>query len=217
MYLIVGLGNPGAKYAHTRHNVGFDVVDALARKLGVTIGREREEALLGECFIAGQKTILALPQTYMNLSGEAVSRLVRWYRLPPENLMVVYDDVDLPQGTIRIRKNGSACTHNGMRSIIYQLGFDDFPRVRVGIGHPDGQRNLVSHVLGAPDAEEKELLLAAMNSAADAVELIVHGELREAQARFNKRPKKEKPKAEPAEEPLVLMPANKAGQGEANE
>jgi len=104
-----------------------------------------------------------------------------------------------------------------MRSIIYQLGFDDFPRVRVGIGHPDGQRNLVSHVLGAPDAEEKELLLAAMNSAADAVELIVHGELREAQARFNKRPKKEKPKAEPAEEPLVLMPANKAGQGEANE
>ena len=95
MYLIVGLGNPGAKYAHTRHNVGFDVVDTLARKLGVTIGRERDEALLGECFIAGQKTILALPQTYMNLSGEAVSRLVRWYRLPPENLMVVYDDVDL--------------------------------------------------------------------------------------------------------------------------
>ena len=107
MYLIVGLGNPGAQYAHTRHNVGFDVVDTLARKLGVTIGRERDEALLGECFIAGQKTILALPQTYMNLSGEAVSRLVRWYRLPPENLMVVYDDVDLPQGAIRIRKNGS--------------------------------------------------------------------------------------------------------------
>ena len=101
-------GNPGAQYAHTRHNVGFDVVDTLARKLGVTIGRERDEALLGECFIAGQKTILALPQTYMNLSGEAVSRLVRWYRLPPENLMVVYDDVDLPQGAIRIRKNGSA-------------------------------------------------------------------------------------------------------------
>ena len=104
-----------------------------------------------------------------------------------------------------------------MRSIIYQLGFDDFPRVRVGIGRPDGQQNLVSHVLGAPDAEEKELLLAAMSSAADAVELIVRGELKEAQARFNKRPKKEKPKAEPAEGPLVLMPANKAGQGEANE
>ena len=104
--------------------MGFDVVDTLARKLGVTIGRERDNALVGECFVEGQKTILALPQTYMNLSGEAVSRLVSWYRLPPENLMVVYDDIDLPQGAIRIRKSGSAGTHNGMRSIVGLLGYE---------------------------------------------------------------------------------------------
>ena len=134
MYLIVGLGNPGPKYAHTRHNVGFDVLDALAERLGVSISREKEKALLGECFVGGSKVILALPQTYMNLSGEAVSRLVNWYRVPLENLLVVYDDIDLAQGAIRIRKNGSAGTHNGMRSIMELLGSEAFPRLRVGVG-----------------------------------------------------------------------------------
>ena len=171
MYLIVGLGNPGAQYAHTRHNVGFDVVDTLARKLGVTIGRERDEALLGECFIAGQKTILALPQTYMNLSGEAVSRLVRWYRLPPENLMVVYDDVDLPQGAIRIRKNGSAGTHNGMRSVIGLLGRQDFPRLRVGVGKKPEGWELADWVLSHYQTEEdRKTQFNAFLRAADVVE-----------------------------------------------
>ena len=134
MYLIVGLGNPGTKYAHTRHNVGFDVLDALSKKLGVSISRERDNALTGECFVGGQKVILALPQTYMNLSGEAVLPLANYYKIPPENLLVVYDDIDLAQGTIRIRKNGSAGTHNGMRSIVGLLGYEDFPRLRVGVG-----------------------------------------------------------------------------------
>ena len=175
MYLIVGLGNPGAKYAHTRHNVGFDVVDTLARKLGVTIGRERDEALLGECFIAGQKTILALPQTYMNLSGEAVSRLVRWYRLPPENLMVVYDDVDLPQGSIRIRKNGSAGTHNGMRSILAETGISDFARIRVGIRDSEVNIPIINYVLASVRQEDYELFASALERAAKAAVMFVSG------------------------------------------
>ena len=186
MYLIVGLGNPGAQYAHTRHNVGFDVVDTLARKLGVTIGRERDEALLGECFIAGQKTILALPQTYMNLSGEAVSRLVRWYRLPPENLMVVYDDVDLPQGAIRIRKNGSAGTHNGMRSIVGLLGYENFPRLRVGVGQRRPGYELADWVLGRISGADRKAFESRLEDVANAVELIMDGRLSEAQNRYNR-------------------------------
>ena len=193
MYLIVGLGNPGAQYAHTRHNVGFDVVDTLARKLGVTIGRERDEALLGECFIAGQKTILALPQTYMNLSGEAVSRLVRWYRLPPENLMVVYDDVDLPQGAIR-----SAGTHNGMRSIVGLLGYENFPRLRVGVGQRRPGYELADWVLGHYlPGEEQQTADAAYALAADAIiEYITNG-IESAMCKYNTKKTKKPP--EPAE------------------
>ena len=186
MYLIVGLGNPGAKYAHTRHNVGFDVVDALARKLGVTI------------FIAGQKTILALPQTYMNLSGEAVSRLVRWYRLPPENLMVVYDDIDLPQGAIRIRKSGSAGTHNGMRSIVGLLGYENFPRLRVGVGQRRPGYELADWVLSHYlPGEEQEAADAAYSLAADAIiEYITNG-VESAMCKYNTKKTKKPP--EPAE------------------
>ena len=217
MYIVVGLGNPGNEYARTRHNAGFDVIDVIGEKQNIRLTKNAMHGLIGEGFAGGEKLVLVKPQTFMNLSGESVVPLAQWYKPRANCLALVYDDCDLPVGALRVRPSGSPGTHNGMKSVIGLLGREDFPRVRVGIGHPDGQRNLVSHVLGAPDAEEKELLLAAMNSAADAVELIVHGELREAQARFNKRPKKEKPKAEPAEEPLVLMPANKAGQGEANE
>ena len=217
MFIVLGLGNPGREYQSTRHNVGFMTLDLLADRHNIDVCRSNFRSVFGEGRIGAERVVLAKPDTFMNNSGWAARDLVNWYKCENSELIVIYDDIDIPVGTLRIREGGSSGTHNGMRSIIYQLGFDDFPRVRVGIGHPDGQRNLVSHVLGAPDAEEKELLLAAMNSAADAEELIVHGELREAQARFNKRPKKEKPKAEPAEEPLVLMPANKAGQGEANE
>ena len=161
------------------------MVDTLARKLGVTIGRERDEALLGECFIAGQKTILALPQTYMNLSGEAVSRLVRWYRLPPENLMVVYDDVDLPQGRLRVRAGGSAGTHNGMRNIVYLTGRDDFPRVRIGIGKPEPGRDLAAYVLGKYPPEARQAMFDAFLRAADAVQAIVTDGAEAAMARFN--------------------------------
>ena len=194
MYLIVGLGNPGTKYAHTRHNVGFDVLDALSRKLGVSISREKDEALVGECFVGGQKGILALPQTYMNLSGEAVSRLVRWYKIEPENLLVVYDDIDIPQGHIRIRKNGSAGTHNGMRSIVGLLGYENFPRLRVGVGQKREGYELADWVLGHYIGEEQEVADKAFQQAADAiVEYIEHG-IESAMCKYNtKKPKKPKP------------------------
>ena len=204
MYLIVGLGNPGSKYAHTRHNVGFDVLEALSRKLGVSIAREKDEALVGECFVGGQKVILALPQTYMNLSGEAVSRLVRWYKIEPENLMVVYDDIDIPQGHIRIRKNGSAGTHNGMRSIIGLLGFENFPRLRVGVGQKREGYELADWVLGHYIGEEADVQDKAFETAADAIVEYIQNGIESAMCKYNtKKPKKPKPEPKPEEEGAV--------------
>ncbi|MBQ3200401.1 MAG: aminoacyl-tRNA hydrolase [Clostridia bacterium] len=196
MYIVLGLGNPGREYQNTRHNVGFMTLDLLADRYDINICRQNFRSVFGEGRIGGQRVVLAKPDTYMNNSGWAARDLINWYKCENSELIVIYDDIDIPIGTLRIREGGSSGTHNGMRSIIYQLGFDDFPRVRVGIGQPDGERNLVSHVLGAPQGEEKDLLLSAMKNAADAVELIVGGNVKEAQARFNKKPKKEKKKKE---------------------
>ena len=194
MYLIVGLGNPGTKYAHTRHNVGFDVLEALSRKLGVSITREKEQALVGECFVGGQKVILALPQTYMNLSGESVSRLAHWYKIEPENLLVVYDDIDIPQGHIRIRKNGSAGTHNGMRSIVGLLGYENFPRLRVGVGQKREGYELADWVLGHYIGEEQEVADKAFQQAADAIVDYIENGIDSAMRTYNtKKPKKQKP------------------------
>lgn len=196
MYIIVGLGNPGREYENTRHNVGYMTLDILADRFNIDIKRHNFRAVFGEGYIGGTKVVLAKPETYMNLSGWSVMDLCGWYKPEHDQLIVIYDDIDIPLGTIRIRANGSAGTHNGMRNIVYQLGYDDFPRIRVGIGRTDGERTLVSHVLGVPTGEDRELLIKAMESAADAAELIVKGELKEAQARFNKKPKKEKPPRE---------------------
>ena len=158
MYLIVGLGNPGQQYAHTRHNVGFDVMAVLEKKLGVTISREKGYSQTADCFVDGQKVILALPQTYMNLSGLAVRELMDYYKIPPENVLVIYDDIDIPQGTVRIRPNGSAGTHNGMRSIVAETGTEDFPRIRVGVGQRGLGWNLADWVLSHyQTAEEQEI------------------------------------------------------------
>lgn len=194
MYLIVGLGNPGAKYAHTRHNVGFDVLEKLSKKLNVSIAREKDEALIGECFVGGKKVILALPQTYMNLSGEAVMRLVNYYRIDPEDLLVVYDDIDLAPGFIRIRKNGSAGTHNGMRSIIGLLGFENFPRLRVGVGQKREGYELADWVLGHYIGEEQEAADRAFELAADAIIDYIENGIESAMCKYNtKKPKKAKP------------------------
>ena len=147
MYVIVGLGNPGRKYEHTRHNVGFDVVDILAERHTIPCVRSRCKATVGEGMIGGERVVLAKPETYMNLSGESVVQLVNWYKIEPEQLIVVYDDVDLAAGKIRFRPSGSAGTHNGMRNIIYLYGKENFPRVRVGIGRPPEGWDLKDYVL----------------------------------------------------------------------
>ncbi|MEG1559568.1 MAG: aminoacyl-tRNA hydrolase [Clostridia bacterium] len=196
MYIVVGLGNPGREYAYTRHNMGFMTLDLLSAKYNIDIKRNNYRAICGEGFIASKKVILAKPQTFMNLSGFSVMDLMNFYKCEHGELIVVYDDIDLAIGDIRIREKGSAGTHNGMRSVIGQLGYDDFPRIRVGIGKASDGRELFSHVLAIPSDEEKIILNEALNHAADAIELIIGNGVNEAQAKFNKKPHQKK-NAEP--------------------
>ena len=177
MYLIAGLGNPTAKYEHTRHNAGFDVIDVLAKKYNIKVTENKNKALCGAGIMEGEKVMLVKPQTFMNLSGEAVVQLVNWYKPEEDQLIVVYDDVDLPEGKLRFRPSGSAGTHNGMRNIIYLLGRDNFPRVRVGIGRPAEGWDMKDWVLASYQTKElRETMFTAYNSAADVVaELIEKG------------------------------------------
>ncbi|MGI6183333.1 MAG: aminoacyl-tRNA hydrolase [Candidatus Fimadaptatus sp.] len=177
MYLIVGLGNPGAKYRFTRHNTGFNVIEVLSQRLDIALNKSKCKALLGEGRLGAERVVLAQPQTYMNLSGESVRELLSWYKCPLENMIVVYDDIDLPPGRIRIRAKGSAGTHNGMRNIIYQLGRDDFPRVRVGIGRQPEGWDLADYVVGEyHTAEERKVAFDSYLRAADAIEKMVRGD-----------------------------------------
>ena len=176
MYVVVGLGNPGRKYEHTRHNVGFDVVDVLAQRNNISLARLRCKAVVGEGVISGQRVALALPQTYMNLSGESVVQLVNWYKPERDQLIVCFDDVDLPEGKLRFRPSGSAGTHNGMRNIIYLLGRDDFPRLRVGIGRPPEGWDLKDYVLtGYRTAADRQTMFDAFVAAAETVERLIAG------------------------------------------
>ncbi len=177
MYLIVGLGNPGSKYARTRHNVGFDVVELLADRLNTRLTKLKCKALLAETKIGDERVVLAQPQTFMNLSGESVVELMNWYKVPVENLIVCYDDIDLDLGALRVRAKGSAGTHNGMRSIVYLLGKDNFPRVRVGIGKPAPGWDLVDHVLaGYQTPRDRELAFGGYQDAVDTIiELVKNG------------------------------------------
>ena len=170
MYVVVGLGNPGSKYEHTRHNAGFDVVTLLADRLGIKMDKLKCKAVYGEGRLAGEKIVLAQPQTFMNLSGESVTALVNWFKVDMDHLIVVYDDIDLPLGRLRMREKGSAGTHNGMRSIIYLLGRDDFPRVRMGVGAPPPQWDLADWVLSRYETpEDRQTAFDAMNAAGDVI------------------------------------------------
>lgn len=170
MFLVVGLGNPGSKYEHTRHNVGFDVVDILSQKFDIPVRKSRCKAITGEGVINGQKVALALPQTFMNLSGESVVQLINWYKPEEGQLIVVYDDIDLPEGKVRFRPSGSAGTHNGMRNIIYLMGRDNFPRVRVGIGRPPEYMDLKDYVLqGYNTRELRQTMFDGYMLAADVI------------------------------------------------
>lgn len=174
MYIIVGLGNPGREYEHTRHNAGFDSVTMLARELGVSISKAKCKALVAETRIGNERVVLAQPQTFMNLSGQSVAELLNWYKCDVEHLIVIYDDIDLDAGRLRVRARGSAGTHNGMRNIIYLLGRDDFPRVRVGVGAPDRRMSLADYVLSRYATPElQKTMLDAFVEAGQAARLIV--------------------------------------------
>ncbi len=168
-YLIVGLGNPGRAYAHTRHNVGFMVVSRLAERLGVSFSRLQHKALVAQARHEGQRLILAKPQTFMNLSGQAVAPLMRFYKIPPDRLLVAYDDLDLPPLTLRLRPKGGHGGHKGMRDIIERLGTQDFPRLRVGIGRPPGRMAAADYVLQDFAPAEQEMLPPLLDRAAEGI------------------------------------------------
>ncbi len=188
MFIIVGLGNPGREYAKTRHNVGFMTADVISERLEILFNHSNFKSVYGDCRFANEKVILAKPETFMNNSGFAVVQLLQWFKVPTENLIVIYDDIDLPCGAIRIKSNGSAGTHNGMRSISQQLGSDNFIRIRIGIGKP--KHDLINFVLGEPDNEDMRKLQSAFADAASAVELILQNKLNEAQNKYNYKPPK---------------------------
>jgi PTH1 family peptidyl-tRNA hydrolase len=185
MKLIVGLGNPGPEYERTRHNVGWRVVDAFARKFRIEITKHEKNAMTGTGRVAGGSVMVARPLTYMNLSGDAVRLLVNGYLESPADMIVVYDDIDLPLGKLRIRPNGSSGTHNGMRSIVAELATENFPRLRVGIGASD-QGRLRDYVLDEFSAEDEPIVARAVERAVDALFLFVRGDLKRAMNLFNR-------------------------------
>jgi len=184
-FLIVGLGNPGAEFRHNRHNVGFLLLDCLADRLGESFSRIESSSLLTKAKYQDKRLLLAKPQTFMNLSGQAVSRLVKYYKIPLESLLIVYDDVDLPLESIRIRPNGGPGGHKGIASIIEHLGTNKFPRLRLGIGRPPGRKNAAAHVLQDFTEEENEFLEVTLERAVDAVLVFVSAGLETAMNKYN--------------------------------
>lgn len=189
--LIVGLGNPGPKYAHTRHNIGFDLVDGLAQRWRMSLSDQKR--FQGECaegMVAGQKLYLLKPHTFMNQSGQSVRAVLDWYKLAPSQVLVLYDDMDLPIGKLRLRLNGSAGGHNGMKSLIAHLGTSEFPRLRIGIGRsPDSgiPKETISHVLGRFAPQEQRLLSEVLEMAADAVDLALRQGVEKSMSLYNGR------------------------------
>lgn len=186
MYIIAGLGNPGRKYMYTRHNIGYDVVDLLARRNGIIIGSEKFRGITGSGLISGRRVLLLKPTTYMNLSGMSVLDAVQYYNIDLNNLMVVYDDIDLELGSIRIRPKGSAGTHNGMRSVVYQLQTEDFPRLRVGIGRPIDGQDTAYYVLDSFSKSDREIVDSAVERAAVALEDYLENGIDHAMSMYNR-------------------------------
>ena len=169
MYLIVGLGNPEADYARTRHNMGFDVINILAKENNIDVNKTKFNGLYGSGIIENEKVILLKPQTFMNLSGDSIIQFLNFYKLDLNHIIVICDDLDTSIGKIRIRKKGGAGTHNGMKSIVSVLNSEDFPRVRVGIGMPQNKENLIQYVIGHIPSEEYEILQNGAKKAADCI------------------------------------------------
>lgn len=187
MFLIVGLGNPGDKYEKTRHNAGFETIDKLADKFGIAIREKKHKALIGQGIIGGQKVILAKPQTYMNKSGESVAEIINYYKMDPESeLLVIFDDISLDAGNIRIRKKGSAGGHNGIKDIIAMTGTQNFMRIKVGVGEKQTD-DLIAHVMGHMPKSEREYFEMAMDNACKATEMILEDRIDQAMNEYNKK------------------------------
>lgn len=182
MYAIIGLGNPGKEYENTRHNAGYDALDYISKKYNIDINRIKFKGIVGEGFIEGNKVMLLKPTTYMNLSGESVRELMDFYKLSTEEIIIIYDDISLEVGRLRIRPKGSAGGHNGIKSIISHCG-DVFPRIKVGVGQPD--KNLVNHVLGKFSKEDRELMEKSLEAASEAAVSIIKEGTAEAMNKFN--------------------------------
>lgn len=191
MHIIVGLGNPTKEYQNTRHNIGFDVIDNIAETFSISVLEKKHKALVGKGIINGEKVILAKPQTYMNLSGESVRELVDYYKIEEETeLIVIYDDISLDVGQLRIRKKGSAGGHNGIKSIINHLGHDVFPRIKMGVGEKPKEYDLADYVLGHFSKEERKIMNDSAGQAVKAIELMVQDEIGEAMNLYNKKVKR---------------------------
>lgn len=188
MFIIAGLGNPTKEYAGTRHNIGFDVIDVIAKENGIDVIEKKHRALIGRGYMEGRKVILAKPQTYMNLSGESLRELTDYYKINPEdNLIVLYDDISLDVGQLRIRKKGSAGGHNGMKSIISCLNTDVFLRIKMGVGGKPEHYDLADYVLGRFSQQERKIMEESALRAADAVRYMVRDETDAAMNLFNKK------------------------------
>ena len=185
MYLIVGLGNPENEYAHTRHNMGFDTINQIAKNNNIQITKNKFKGLCESTIIQNQKVILLKPQTYMNLSGESVKEVAEFYNLKPEEIIVIYDDIDIEKGHIKIRKKGGAGSHNGMKSVVEELQSTDFARIRVGIGQPESKSDMINYVIGKVSQEEQEILQQGVEKAAKAVEEILKNGIDIAMNKFN--------------------------------
>ena len=185
-WMLVGLGNPGMKYECSRHNVGFRAIDLLCRERGCRADRLRLKAMTGFCELSGQKVLLVKPMTYMNLSGQAVRPLADYYKIPPEHILVIFDDVSLPVGKLRIRPDGSAGGHNGAKSLIAELGTQSFPRIRIGVGekpHPD--YDLADWVLSSFSPQEEKMLEPVLERAVEAARTVIEVGVQQAMNRFN--------------------------------
>lgn len=185
MYIVVGLGNPGKQYENTRHNVGFNVIDILSKEYGISVTKIKHKALIGEGRIGTEKVILVKPQTYMNLTGETLIDIYKYYKVDLSNIIVIYDDIDLEVGKIRIRKKGSGGTHNGMRSITKCLGSTDFPRIRVGVSKPRLGQDLADFVLSRFRKEEAENIENGLEKSYRAVDAIIRENIDIAMNKYN--------------------------------
>ncbi len=185
MYVVVGLGNPGKQYEKTRHNIGFDVIDLIASKNNISVTKIKHKALIGEGRIGNEKVLLVKPQTYMNLSGETLVDIYNYYKIDLKDIIVIYDDIDLDVGKIRIRKKGSAGTHNGMKSIIKCLGFNEFTRIRVGVSKPQNNQDLADFVLSKFRKEEEENVNTGIEKAYFSTEAIIKESVDIAMNKYN--------------------------------